>query len=264
MQQGVPGLLMSPRGAGQTELPRLGIEAEAEAIFSPRIYLVDPDPLTRGLLAEYLRDKRFDILAATDMEASPPPVDMLIAALDGTEARGKRPSWLSERPGIPTIVLDRSLVFPGRAAPLGFTPDARLSLPTQPRKLVATIRRVLSLARIESVEPGEASVRAYRFCGRMLYCDAHRLVSHEGTSILLDKREFEVLKALLMFPRQVLTRQQLIAMVWGADKDVENRTLDRPITRLRRHLGDDVRYPRLIRTVVGTGYRLDADVEKIL
>jgi len=69
---------------------------------------------------------------------------------------------------------------------------------------------------------------------------------------------------LLTFPRQVLTRQQLIVMVWGTDKDVENRTLDRPITCLRRHLGDDVRFPRLIKTLVGTGYRLDADVEKFL
>jgi DNA-binding response OmpR family regulator len=60
----------------------------------------------------------------------------------------------------------------------------------------------------------------------------------------------------------VLTRQHLIAMVWGADKEIDNRTLDRPVTHLRRHLGDDVRFPVLLKTVVGVGYRLDADVEK--
>ena len=248
----------------QPDFLQPGSDANMTAIFAPRIYLVDPDPLTRVLLVDYLRDKGFDVAAATDMEVSPPPVDVLIVALDGMEQRANRPRWLLEKPDIPTIVLDRSHVFPGRAAPLGFTPDARLSLPTQPRKLVATIRRVLSLARIESVDPGEASVRTYRFCGWALHCQEHRLESHDGTSILLGKREFEVLKALLTFPRQVLTRQQLIVMVWGTDKDVENRTLDRPITCLRRHLGDDVRFPRLIKTVVGTGYRLDADVEKFL
>jgi DNA-binding response OmpR family regulator len=146
---------------------------------------------------------------------------------------------------------------------VGFTPDARLSLPTQPRKLVATIRQVLSLARIESVDPCEAAVRIYRFSGWTLHCHERRLESSDGRSILLDKRDFEVLKALLMFPRQVLTRQHLIAMVWGSDKDVENRTLDRPVTRLRRHLGDDVRFPVLLKTLVGVGYRLDADVEKL-
>lgn len=38
--------------------------------------------------------------------------------------------------------------------------------------------------------------------------------------------------------------------------------LDRPITRLRRPLGEDVRFPVLLKTVVGAGYRLDVDVEK--
>jgi two-component system, OmpR family, response regulator len=255
------GSSMSPRYSGRSDLPRSG--NEAEALFAPRIFLVDPDPLTRVLLVDYLRGKGFDIVATADMEVAPPLVDALIVALDATEQRANRPKWLAEKPDVPTIVLDRSHVFPGQAAPLGFAPDARLSLPVQPRKLVATIRRVLSLARIESVDPREASVRIYRFSGWELHAAERRLASHDGKSTLLDKRECEVLKALLTFPRQLLTRQQLIAIVWGAGMEVENRTLDRPITRLRRHLGDDVRYPTLIKTVVGLGYRLDAEVEKL-
>lgn len=264
MHQGTPGLPMRQRHSGKSDLPRPGAEAEVTAIFAPRIYLADPDPLTRALLAEHLRDKGFEVVATADMEASPPPVDVLIVALDGMGQRANRPKWLLDKPDIPTIVLDRSQVFPGRAVALGFAPDARLSLPIQPRKLVATIRQVLSLARIESVDPREASVRIYRFSGWVLHCHERRLASNDGKSVLLDKREFEVLKALLTFPRQVLTRQQLIAMVWGSNKEVENRTLDRPITHLRRHLGDDVRFPALLKTVVGVGYRLDVEVEKSL
>lgn len=252
------------RYSGKSDLLRPGTGSEATAILGPRIYLVDPDPLTRALLVDYLRDKGFDIVATTDMAAAPPPVDVLIVALDGMEPRANRPKWLQDKPEVPTIVLDRSYVFPGRAAPLGFAPDARLSLPIHPRKLVATIRRVLSLARIESIDPREASVRVYRFSRWSLYPEERRLESHDGKSILLDKREFEVLKALLTFPRQLLTRQQLIAIAWGADMEVENRALDRPITCLRRHFGDDVKFPVLIKTVVGTGYRLDAEVEKSL
>ncbi len=264
MPQENQGSPMGPRYPGPSDLLRPGAEAEATAIFSPRIFLSDPDPQTRALLVDYLRGKGFDVVAATDMEASPLPADVLILALDGMGPRANRPKWLSEKPEIPTIVLDRSHVFPGRAAALGFEPDARLVLPIQPRKLVATIRRVLSLARIESADPREASVRAYRFSGWALHCHERRLESRDGKSILLDKREFEVLRAFLTFPRQLLTRRQLIAIVWGADTDVENRTLDRPITRLRRHLGDDVKFPALLKTVVGVGYRLDVEVEKSL
>lgn len=264
MHQEKPGSPKSPRYSGQSNSPRADAEAAAAAIFAPRIFLLDPDPLTRALLVDYLRSKGFDVVAAMDMEASPPPADVLILARDGMGPRADRPKWLSEKPEIPTIVLDRSHVFPGRAAALGFEPDARLALPIQPRKLVATIRRVLSLARIESADPREASVRVYRFSGWTLHCHERRLESRDGKLILLDKREFEVLRAFLTFPRQLLTRRQLIAIVWGADTDVENRTLDRPVTRLRRHLGDDVKFPVLLKTVVGVGYRLDVEVEKSL
>jgi DNA-binding response OmpR family regulator len=252
------------RYSGKSDLPRPGAEGEAAAIFAPRICLIDPDSLTRALLADYLRDKGFDIVVATDMEDSPPPADVLIVALDCMEQRATRPRWLLEKPEIPTIVLDRPSVFPGRVAHLGFTPDARLSLPIHPRKLVVTIKQVLSLAQIETVDPREASVRVYRFSGWTLYCHERRLESVDGKSILLDKREYEVLRALLTFPRQLLTRQQLIAIVWGSDMEVDNRTLDRPITHLRRHLGDNVKFPRLIKTVVRMGYRLDVDVGKSL
>jgi two-component system OmpR family response regulator len=242
---------------------RLGSEAEAAEIFAPRIYLVDPDPLARAQLEEYLRDKGFDVVATNDMEAAPPPVDMLILALDGMELRVNRPKCLAAKPDIPTIVLDRPRVFPGRAAALGFAPDARLSLPIQPRKLVATIRQVLSLARIESIDSREASVRLYRFAGWSLHSHGRRLESRDGKSIVLTKLEYEVLKTLLTFPRQLLTRQQLIEVAWGPGKQVESRRLDYPITRLRRHLGDDIKFPTLIKTVIGRGYRLDAEVEKL-
>lgn len=250
------------RYSGKPDLLRPCAGSEVAAIFGPRIYLVDRDPLTRALLVDYLRDKGFDVVAATDMEAPPPLVDVLIVALSAIEQQANRPQWLVAKPEAPIIVLDRSYVFQGRTAPLGFAPDARLSLPIHPRKLVATIRRILNLARIESVDLREASARVYRFSGWSLYPEGRRLESHNGKSILLGKREFEVLRALLTFPRQLLTRQQLIAVVWGSEMAIENRTLDRPITRLRHHLGDDVRYPVLIKTVVGIGYRLDAEVEK--
>jgi len=254
---------MSPRNTRQSDSRRLGSEAEVAEIFAPRIYLVDPNPLTRAQLVEYLRHKGFDIVATADIEASPAPADLLILALDGMELRGNRPKWLSAKPDIATIVLDRPRVFPGRAAALGFAPDARLSLPIQPRKLVATIRQVLSLARIESADSREASARLYRFAGWTLHRHGRRLESRDAKSVVLTKLEFEVLKTLLTFPRQLLTRQQLIEVAWGPGKQVESRRLDYPITRLRRHLGDDMKFPTLIKTIVGRGYRLDAEVEKL-
>ncbi len=253
---------MRTPASDKSDFLRLGAEADLAAIFAPRLYLVDADPQTRAQLVTCLRDKGFDVVAATDRDAAPPPADVLIVALAGLGPRANVPEWLAAKPATPLIVLDRPQVFPGRTAPLSFTPDARLSLPVQPRKLVATIRQALSLARIESADLHAATARVYRFAGWELDSAARQLTSRDSPAIQLDPRESDVLKALLTFPRQVLTRAQLIAMVWGAGEAIENRTLDRPITRLRRHLGDDVRYPVLLKTVVGVGYRLDVDVEK--
>ncbi|MDP3419468.1 MAG: response regulator transcription factor [Thiobacillus sp.] len=253
---------MRPPLSSQPGVLRPDAEADISAIFAPRLYLVDADPQTRAQLVSCLREKGFDVVAATDMNAAPPPADVLIVALAGLGPRANVPEWLAAKPATPLIVLDRPQVFPGRTAPLSFAPDARLSLPVQPRKLVATIRQALSLARIESADRDAATARTYRFAGWLLDSEARQLTARDGTTILLDPRECDVLKALLTFPRQVLTRPHLIAMVWGAGEAIENRTLDRPITRLRRHLGDDVRFPVLLKTVVGVGYRLDVDVEK--
>ena len=264
IQQQNPGSSMSPGHSKQSESMRPVPEAGAPDLFAPRIYLLDPDPLTQAQLEEYLRHKGFDVVATADIDAAPPPVDILILALDGMELRSKRPKWLSAKPDIATIVLDRPRAFPARTAALGFAPDARLPLPIQPRKLVATIRQVLSLARIEAVDAHEASARLYRFSGWTLHRHGRRLESRDGKSSVLTKLEFDVLKTLLTFPRQLLTREQLIAVAWGSDKEVGSRRLDYPITRLRRHLGDDIKFPTLIKTVVGRGYRLDAEVEKTL
>jgi len=255
-----PDLTRRTRPPAQADCPHVAA-AGVDAIFAPRLCLVDPNPVTRALLMEVLHDKGFDIVAATDVAAMPPAIDALVLALDGMPQHVRRPVWLMQKPAVPVIVLDRPHVFSGRVMPLGFTPDARLELPLQSRKLVATIRQVLSRARLDAVDAGHASVRVYRFSGWTLHAAARRLESPDGVSVTLGKQACEALKALLRFPRQVLTRQQLTAAIWGADRAIPPRMLDGPIKQLRHHLGEDVRFPRLIRTVVGVGYRLDADVD---
>lgn len=235
--------------------------ADVTAAFAPRIFLADADPATRAALVDFLSGKGFDVVAPADADGALALADVLIVALDASGQRTQRPKWLLQKPDVPTIVLDRSHVFVERAALLSFTPDARLSLPVHPRKLIATIRRILSLARVESVDPLAVPECVYNFSGRRLHPD-RRLESFDGKTVVLEKRDFELLKVLLTFPRQLLTRQQLTDMVWGSAMAIKNRTLDRSITNLRRHLGDDVRFPERLKTVVGVGYRLDVDVEK--
>ena len=78
-----------------------------------------------------------------------------------------------------------------------------------------------------------------------------------GVSLALGPTEFRLLRHFLEHPGRVFSRERLLDSVWGRDSDIEPRTVDVHIRRLRKaiNLGDR---PDLIRTVRSAGYALDA------
>jgi two-component system phosphate regulon response regulator PhoB len=87
---------------------------------------------------------------------------------------------------------------------------------------------------------------------------ADHKVRRDGTSLALGPTEFRLLRHFLEHPGRVFSRERLLDSVWGRDSDIEPRTVDVHIRRLRKaiNLGDR---PDLIRTVRSAGYALDAD-----
>jgi len=80
-----------------------------------------------------------------------------------------------------------------------------------------------------------------------------RTVTVEGRSVELSSREFALVETLFRHPGQVLSREQLLSMVWGYDFEPESNVVDVYIGYLRRKLG-----ATRIETVRGMGYRLRA------
>jgi two-component system phosphate regulon response regulator OmpR len=75
-----------------------------------------------------------------------------------------------------------------------------------------------------------------------------------GRDIPITSMEFDLLKALLEHPNQVLSRDQLLGMTRNREWEPFDRSIDIRITRLRRKLEDDPAHPRVIKTVRGAGY----------
>ena len=75
------------------------------------------------------------------------------------------------------------------------------------------------------------------------------LVELKGESMILPKKEFELLEFLAKSPGKVFTRDQLLMTIWGTDTVVGERTVDVHIRKLREKLGNDY-----IRTIKGIGY----------
>ena len=83
----------------------------------------------------------------------------------------------------------------------------------------------------------------------------HRRVRVGGRDVHLAPLELSLLYLLAANAGRVLTRDEILDCLWGADYTAESNVVDRQVRKLRAKLGDDWRRPRYIATVPGTGYR---------
>jgi two-component system phosphate regulon response regulator PhoB len=87
---------------------------------------------------------------------------------------------------------------------------------------------------------------------------AEHRVKRAGDSLALGPTEFRLLRHFLEHPGRVFSRERLLDSVWGRDADIEARTVDLHIRRLRKAINHGDR-PDIIRTVRSAGYALDRE-----
>jgi DNA-binding winged helix-turn-helix (wHTH) protein len=134
--------------------------------------------------------------------------------------------------------------------------DDFITKPFSPAELVARIRAVL-----RRVRPAFAE-QLLAFHDLRMDLAAHRVFRTER-EVHLSPTEFRLLRHFLEHPGRVFSRAQLLDRVWGSDLEIELRTVDATIRRLRRALnaGNE---PDLLRTVRAEGYALDHKFAAVL
>jgi two-component system, OmpR family, phosphate regulon response regulator PhoB len=151
---------------------------------------------------------------------------------------------------LPVIMLTARGEESDRIRGLDSGADDYVVKPFSPNELIARVRAVI---RRTTPEPEDGVLR---------YADLEMdLVAHRayraGRAIHLGPTEFRLLRHFLQNPRRVFSREQLLDRLWGHDAELELRTVDVHIRRLRRALnangGSD-----LLRTVRSVGYALDS------
>ena len=88
----------------------------------------------------------------------------------------------------------------------------------------------------------------------LLDLGSHQLHDPGGRDVSLTSMEFDLLKALVEHPNQVLSRDRLLSLTRKRDWEPFDRSIDILIARLRRKLEDQPERPQAIRTVRGAGY----------
>jgi DNA-binding response OmpR family regulator len=220
----------------------------------PRVLIVDDEETIVNLVRGYLSREGWEVAAVDDGRAavaairdSPPDVivlDVMLPGLDGIEVCRQLRTFSD---AYVIMVTARSEEI-DRIVGLSVGADDYLTKPFSPRELVARIKALLR-------RPRAAATRA-QLGGNGLSVDlARREVLVAGRPVTLTNTEFELLVALVRDPGVVVTRQQLLDRVWGADYYGDDHVIDVHVGNLRRKLGDDPERPRWIETVRGIGFR---------
>jgi two-component system response regulator MprA len=225
---------------------------------SPTSYIaiVDDDAAIRAALGRALRMENYDVdlfedgnsaLKSIQLRAPDAIVlDLQLPDIDGLEiCRRIRRSGDTT----PILMLTARDAVTARVAGLDVGADDYLVKPFDLAELLARLRALL---RRHNVGDGDGAV--LRFEDLTLNPQTREV--HRGTrGVPLTKIEFDLLELFLQHPRQVLTRDQILDLVWGYNFDSGTNSLAVYIGYLRRKL-EESGEPRLIQTVRGVGYAL--------
>jgi two-component system response regulator MprA len=228
-----------------------------ESSRTPRILVVDDDPEVRAAVEDGLAVAGYTVRGAGDGLAALSEVaawqpdalvlDLMMPVLDGL-AVCRRLRALGDR--TPILVLTARDSVSDRVDGLDAGADDYLVKPFALDELTARLRALLR--RAAPAVPDHGYV-----LGDLTVDPVSRTGSRAGRALEFSRTEFALLEVLLQNPGQVLPRELIMERVWGSDFGPDSNSLAVYIGYLRRKL-EAAGEPRLVHTVHGVGYRLDA------
>jgi DNA-binding response OmpR family regulator len=233
------------------------------------ILVVDDDAKIVRLVRTYLERDGFRVVEATDgraaleqIEAQAPALvvlDLMLPEINGLAVI----EAVRRTSRTPIVVLSARGMTDDRITGLAAGADDYLPKPFSPAELVLRVKRVLersggSPASARDAAGATGRRGAHRRGDLTIDADRHE-VRVGGREVVLTAIEFRLLEALIEADGRVLSREQLLDLVYGDDGlEILDRTIDVHVGRLREKLGDDPEEPRFVATVRGVGYRAAA------
>jgi DNA-binding response OmpR family regulator len=225
------------------------------------VLIVDDDDLLRRSLAFSLERAGFDArTAATAEDAIAMSVkkhpdivllDIMLPGMDGLEAL----RYFHDRIGVPVIFLTARRRELDQILGLELGADDYLPKPFDPDVLIAHIRAVIR--RTRSTKPVENRPQAIQV-GNLAIDPWSRTVTQAGRLVELTPKEFDLLYTMAIEPGRVLTIDELVARVWGAEYRGEPQIVYVNIRWLRQKIEKDPHNPTHLVSVRGVGYKLVA------
>jgi two-component system phosphate regulon response regulator PhoB len=229
-------------------------------VTKPILLLVEDDRALADLLIWHFDRDGYEIVRTADgdealilaEERTPDVVilDWMIEGVSGIEVC-RRLRRRERTAHVPIIMLTARGEESDRIRGLETGADDYVTKPFSPRELIARVGAVL-----RRVRPALAAEQL-AYADLQMDVESHR-VRRGGRPVQLGPTEFRLLRHFLEHPGRVFSRERLLDSVWQHDPDIDARTVDVHIRRLRKALNEGGR-PDLIRTVRSAGYSLDAE-----
>ena len=237
-----------------------------KAAYHPLILLVDDEESILTTLKLFLELSGFQVTTARNgrealnLVAQHHPdlivLDVLMPQLNGRETLRQlrqQNNWT------PVILLTQVTGTAQRIMALEEGADDYLSKPFDPQELVVRIRAVLR--RTQAGKQSLQTTRRLKSYHVTLDRSARR-VFIDNYEIALTPKSVSILEHFMTHPDELITREQLLDIVWGWESAVGERAVDTRIVELRKALQEDPSAPKFIETVPNAGYRYIAPVEE--
>lgn len=227
-----------------------------------RMLVVEDDPDTQQMLTMILRSEGYDVLTAGNgplglellrkMGPDLMILDWMLPGMEGIEVC-KRAREVSN---VPIIMLTAKTSTEDRVSGLNVGADDYLAKPFEPEELLARIRAQLrrsgmagdGLQRDKPIQVGDLRLEP---------------ASHEvwlrDEQVQLTRLEFNLLYCMAQRAGKVLTREDILRLVWGENEAIDLRGIDAHIRRLRAKVEDNADDPKRIQTVHGVGYKMGSN-----
>ncbi|MGB8908754.1 MAG: response regulator transcription factor [Candidatus Cybelea sp.] len=227
----------------------------ASAGESARVLVVDDERGLRELLEYGLEQAGFSVRSVTEgsaaftlLQAWSPDIIVLDVMLPGRDGLTLLPE-IRRLTTAPVVMLTARTEITEKLAGFSAGADDYVGKPFEIEELVARLRTLLRRPRIEEHETLTYADLTLDASGRTVYRGNRR--------IELTPREFDLLRVFAEHAEEVLTRSELLDLVWGIDRDVIPNTVETFVSFLRAKI-DSGEPVKLIQTLRGAGYSLRA------
>lgn len=221
------------------------------------ILLVDDEPDILEFLGYNLRREGYTVLTSPNgrdavaraREARPQMIilDVMMPEMDGMEACAE----IRKIPGLEgSIIVFLTARGEDYSQIAGFEAgaDDYITKPIKPKVFVSRVKALLRRYREQPRQESGPVLDAGEFT---IHRDRYLVVKGES-EISLPRKEFELLYLLVSRPDKVLTREEILTLIWGDDVVVGDRTIDVHIRKIRKKLGTSS-----IKTIKGVGYKFE-------